>query len=281
MSDIADERSERMNGLGAVTTYFLRDERGGALHDHVYRAVRQAILAGDLRSGDKIAELDVAKILPVSRTPIREAFRRLEAEGLVAPSPSRGVVVRGVTLSDLANIYQILESLEALAARLAAAHISDEGLSRLKHALDLLKFFAEQGRWEEKTEQAVVLHNIVYEASGNPRLCTLIRSLREHAHSFRRFHLRTPTLASRGIEEHVGIYEALAARDGDAAAAIMGQHVRQSRRLVEELMASAGQTPSDDRASWQSAMPVPEPMTGSVERRASRLVHRSPRGGDR
>ena len=269
MDEITDGRQERAGGLGVVATYFRRDERGGALHEHVYRALRQAILAGDLQSGDKIAEQEVAKLLPVSRTPIREAFRRLEAEQLVAPSPSRGVVVRGVTFSDLADLYEVLEPLEALAARLAATRISEDALSRLKRTLELLIFFTERERWEERTEQAVAFHDIIYEASGNPRLCALIRSLREHAHSFRRFHLRTPTVASRGIEEHVGIYEALAARDAVAAAAIMSQHVGQSRRLVEELRASVGQTPSDGRASWQAALPVREPAIGIAERPAS------------
>lgn len=267
MDEITDGRQERAGGLGVVATYFRRDERGGALHEHVYRALRQAILAGDLQSGDKIAEQEVAKLLPVSRTPIREAFRRLEAEQLVAPSPSRGVVVRGVTFSDLADLYEVLEPLEALAARLAATRISEDALSRLKRTLELLIFFAERERWEERTEQAVAFHGIVYEASGNPRLSALIRALREHVHSFRRFHLRTPTIASRGIEEHIGIYEALVARDAEAAAAIMGQHVRQSRWLVEELMAAADQTRDGARASAPVSPPAPEPVTGIVRDR--------------
>lgn len=255
MSEIEHGRSERLSRLGAVATYF-RAESNGALRDQVYRALRRTILAGDLQPGDKIAEMDVTTILPVSRTPIREAFRRLEAEGLVAPSPSRGVVVRGVTLSDLVDIYQILESVESLAARLAAPRIGEDDLARLKRTLDLIIFFADQERWEELTEQGTIFHSIIYGVSGNPRLASLIQSLREHAHSFRRFGLRTVSLASRGVEEHIGIYEALAARDGDRAATIMAQHVQQSRRLVEDLIAPAGETPANAEASRQASVPT-------------------------
>jgi len=261
MSETDDQQNERMSRLDAVAHYFA-DERSGSLYDKVYRALRRAILAGDVQPGDKIAEMDLTSLLPVSRTPIREAFRRLEAEKLVAPSPSRGIVVQGVTLSDLADIFQVLESVETLAARLAATRISKDELSQLKRSLDLLIFFVEQERWEEMTAQGVAFHNIIYGASGNPRLCILIRSLREHVHSFRRFHLRTLTLASRGVEEHIAIYEALAARDDDGAAAITCQHVQQSRRILEKLIESTGETPDNRLASRQDAVPASHRATG-------------------
>lgn len=240
MSEIESGWTDREKRLSPLVTYF-QAEAAGSLPNQVYRALRRAILAGDLQPGEKIAEVDVTKVLPVSRTPIREAFRSLESEGLVAPSPSRGVVVRGVKLADLVDIYQLLECLEALAARLAAARISDEELLRLKGALDLTVFFAEQERWEELTEQGAIFHGIIYESSGNLRLCTLNRSLREHAHGFRRFRLRAPSLAWEGVEGHIGVYEALAARDGDRAADIMTQHLQHSRRLTEELVQAAGE----------------------------------------
>jgi len=217
--------------LTDVAARFAKEE-AGRLHERVYHTLRYAILAGILLPGNKVTEAELSTVLHLSRTPIREAFRRLESDGLVAYSPSRGVVVEGLSRSDLVEIYQMLESLEALAARLAAERISQESLSKLRDHLDLMQFYAERERWDEVTDEGIAFHRLVYETSGNARLCAYLLSLREYVRGARASALRAPGRGPISVVEHVQLYEALAARDPDAAAEIAGMHVRHSSRYV-------------------------------------------------
>src|SRR5258707_14819049 len=135
----ATRSTARRTDVPGLADLFAR-EQGGSLQDRVFRTLRAAILDGRLASDEKVTEQAVSLALNVSRTPLREAFRRLEAEGLVAPSPSRGVVVRGLTWQDFENIYEIPGVLDPLAARLAATRISAEALEqlwRLPQSMDL------------------------------------------------------------------------------------------------------------------------------------------------
>ena len=216
-------------GLQAVVEAF-SDDQAGPLRDRAYRAIRRAILTGQLPVAEKIPELDLAGALQISRTPLREAFRLLEAEGLVSPSPSRGVVVRGLNPRDLDEIYEMRESLEPLAARLAAQRATPRQLEQLGGRLELGEFFLARHQLAEAVEQEVLFHDLVYQASGNSRLRATLRSFHEFLRCARPAAARSLERSTGVLLEHRQMYLALASHDGEAAAAASLEHLVKIRR---------------------------------------------------
>ncbi len=209
-----------------------REEQQGRLHERVYRALRAAILQEQISPGTKITEASLLAVLDISRTPVREAFRLLEAEGLVTYSPSRGVVVRGLSREDLAEIYEVLEWLEPIAAQLAAKRIEITALQELEYRLQLMQFHAERGHWEEVTKEGIQFHRVVYNASGNSRLRSILLELREYVRGARARSLRSPSRGKTSVAEHAALYAAIAAHDEERAASVARQHVAASSHRV-------------------------------------------------
>jgi DNA-binding GntR family transcriptional regulator len=239
MQKIAETPTEMKAELRSVVESF-DGNSAATLTERLYLALRHAILVGDLLPYTKLPEKDLTSILPVSRTPLREALRRLEAEELVTSLPNRGVMVRGTSLRDLLEVYETLEILEAHAAELAADRVDDEVLNQLQTHLDLAEFYAKRHRWEDTTAQSVEFHTLLYKTAGNRRLSKVIGELREITHSFRRYRLRSDEEFARGLAEHRAVFDALLERNGQSAARSMGSHVASSTRLVREAIEQVG-----------------------------------------
>lgn len=215
-------------------------EAGASLQDRVFRALRAAILAGNLPAGDKITEQDVAAVLRVSRTPLREAFRRLEAEGLVTPSPSRGVVVRGLTWQDFEDIYEMRAVLEPLAARRAASRMTPEVLDELRSHLDLAEFFAKKKRFGDVERENALFHWTIHRECGNARLRDTLAELSDYVHRSPLYQQHGPGSSLELLNEHRRIFDALAARDPKAAERAAREHsVSNNRRVIQEPSLSA------------------------------------------
>lgn len=221
--------------LSVVATNFGKMTRG-TLSDRAYVAMRRAILTGDLPPRTRLPEGELATLIPVSRTPIREALRRLRDEGLLVNSDNRVLEVRGLDLRETLHTYQILEALEPLAARLATSRITDEEIAFLRESVDLTEFFFEKERWDDVTKESRRYHELIYDASGNDRLAQLIRRLREDVHRYRRFHTRDTALARQALIEDREIIDALAERNADKAYRIMYEHIHVSTEHIQALM---------------------------------------------
>ena len=223
--------------LSAVTDAFHKLTHG-TLGDRTYLSVRRAILAGDLPPRTKLREVELASLIPVSRTPIREALRRLRDEGFLHMDSGRVLEVRELDLQESLNTYQILEVLEPLAAQLAAPRITDEVITKLRESVDLAEFFFTHERWDDGTRESRHYHELIYEASANARLISLIRQLREETHRFRRFGTRNHELVHRAVVEDRLIIEALAKRDVDEVYRLMRDHLHVSserlRAMIED-----------------------------------------------
>lgn len=218
-------------------------ETGGSLQDRVFRALRSAILAGQLPAGDKIAEQDVAAALHVSRTPLREAFRRLEAEGLVTPSPSRGVVVRGLTWQDFEDIYEMRAALEPLAARRAASRMTPELVDELRGHLELAEFFASKQRFKDVERENALFHRAIYRECGNARLRDTLTELSDYVHRSPLYQQHGPGTSLQLLNEHRRMFDALAAGDPRTAERAAREHsVANRHRVVEEPSRSAQRT---------------------------------------
>lgn len=204
-------------------------DTGYSLRSKIYHHLKNAILDGVYKPGDSLIEMKLAKELGVSRTPIREAIRQLELEGLVTSIPNKGVVVEGVTLQDVEDIYEIRKMIEGLAARWAAEKISDEQLKELKDILDLMEFFTEKGNVEKLSELDTRFHDIIFKASNSRPLESVLTNFHHFTQRARLVSVKTGGRARYSLEEHRRIYEALKSRDPDGAEKAVIDHVGSAR----------------------------------------------------
>lgn len=196
----------------------------------VYHALREAILTGKLKPGERMVERNLARQLGVSRTPVREAIRKLELEGLVEHIPRRGVVVARISKKEAWEIYSIRAVLEGLAARLAAENITLKQLERLE---ELVKGM-EEARAQKDTEELQRLHmeynELIYQAAESPRLHQMIINLVEYIVGFTKVGYAVPGRIHAATREHRELLEALKARDAERAETLARQHIENSRQ---------------------------------------------------
>jgi DNA-binding GntR family transcriptional regulator len=204
----------------------------GSLRERVFRALRASILGGQLVRGDRITEADLSEALNVSRTPLREAFRGLEAEGLVTVADQRGLVVRGLTAEDFLEIYEIRAVLDVLAARRAAERISDKALKELANNVEMAEFLMKKKRWPELRQQFRRFHELVQESCGNARLCGLLCDLQDYSSRSSEFTLPTAKNAPSTHADHISLFKALSAHDSEAAAKVALAHIENERRKM-------------------------------------------------
>jgi len=195
----------------------------------VYRILRENILNAKLPQGLKLVERDIARQLGVSRTPVREAIRKLEQEGLVRHIPRKGVIVSNISERDIQDIYAIRAVLEGLAARLAAERISPKKLNRLNEIITEMKKALEQK--DEKTLQVLHLefNNIIYEAAECPRLYQMINLLVDYIAAFTKIGYSVPGRMQAATEEHENLVKAIAEGDFVLAEEIARKHIEKSR----------------------------------------------------
>ncbi len=143
------------------------------LRDVVFNTLREAILKGELKPGERLMELQLASKLGVSRTPIREAIRMLEQEGLAITMPRKGAEVAKMTLKDMEDVLEIREALDELAAQVACQRITEEQLVRLKERKQNFEHSLKSGDVKLIAEADVKFHDVIYEATGNPKLVNL------------------------------------------------------------------------------------------------------------
>lgn len=195
------------------------------LRDVVFHTLRQEILRGELRPGERLMEVQLANKLGVSRTPIREAIRKLELEGLVVMIPRRGAIVAEITEKSMRDVLEVRRALEVLAVQLACQRITDEQIAQLKHAS---KDFAAVLNSDDVTKIAeadVKFHDIIYMATDNRRLIQLLNNLREQMYRFRVEYLKRRDHHLQLVEEHEQIIAYLISKNQEQVAEVIGQHI--------------------------------------------------------
>ncbi len=195
------------------------------LRDVVFNTLREAILKGDLEPGERLMEIALANRLGVSRTPIREAIRKLELEGLVVMIPRRGAQVASITKKDLQDVLEVRSSLEVLATELACERINAEQLDALKGALNRFEKVLGSGDVSVIARADVDFHDVIFSSTGNARLVQILNNLREQMYRYRLEYLKDFSSHARLLEEHRQLMEAIAARDQKNAAMIIKAHI--------------------------------------------------------
>ena len=209
-----------------------------SLQGRAYRALKDAILAGEMRSRERISESDWAERLGTSRTPVREALQRLEYERLVDNEGRRGWFIHPISLEDIHRIFDIKESLEGLAAELAADRITDQQASLLATSLREMEAAADAGDLEGWWAADKAFHTVIFTAAGNDHLERIVEGLNDLWHRLRSGHLAIEGRMRRSVEEHRLIERALAAHDGAAAREAVHSHLAAARRSLVNVLES-------------------------------------------
>jgi DNA-binding GntR family transcriptional regulator len=248
---------------GAAT---LRDADGSPLVDRLAAAIQGRIVGGSIPVGTRLRQEALADEFEVSRTPVREALRKLQATGVVELLPNRGAIVRGPSVRDIREAYEVRAELEGLAAELAAGHISDRDLTRLREAEALFRRsvtslvsrqqadpdWTDASSWVQAND---LFHQAIFDAADNRRLTATIAALHR---SFPR-DLTWGALAGNSrlleenVQQHAAIFAAIEQRDPAEARRRMGEHVRSAGELVtrhfERASAGTGGSATPTRTS--------------------------------
>ncbi|NLP43336.1 MAG: GntR family transcriptional regulator [Peptococcaceae bacterium] len=203
------------------------------LREIVLEALREAIINGVLEPGERLMEIQLAEELGVSRTPIREAIRKLELEGFVVMTPRKGAYVAGVSYKDIKDVFEIRAALEGLAAGLAAEKITDEELEQLERVLHYEK---EPDNLEDMIQSDTDFHALLYKASRNEKLIGILGNLREQIQRYRATSLAVPGRVRYAIAEHRDIVDAIARHDVKEAQALATAHIETAANIMFEAM---------------------------------------------
>jgi DNA-binding GntR family transcriptional regulator len=200
--------------------------------ERAYQQLREGILSGALAPFTRLVEQRVAEDLSVSRTPVREAFKRLMSEGLVQVEAGGRVVVRDIDPREVEEIYVIREVLEGMAARLAAQRISATQLAKFHTVMSVMRDDAKAGRHEAVVQGNILFHDLLHEASGNERLRQLSRDLTDHVRRFSAQSFREADRVQHMLTEHQRLVDVLSQRDPDLAEQVAREHVAVARQAV-------------------------------------------------
>ena len=202
------------------------------LRDVVFHTLRKAILTGELKPGERLMEIHLANRLGVSRTPIREAIRKLELEGLVTMIPRRGAEVAQITEKSMKDVLEVRRALDALCVELACDRISEEEIGRLEAGCAEFEKATQTGDATVIARADVALHDIIVAATGNQRLVQLVNNLSEQMYRYRFEYIKDESQHERLVEEHRIIYESIRAKDKTAAAAAAKVHIDNQEKSV-------------------------------------------------
>lgn len=195
------------------------------LRDVVFNILRQAILRGELKPGERLMEIQLANKLGVSRTPVREAIRKLELEGLVLMIPRKGAEVAEITEKSLRDVLEVRKALEELAVRLTCDKITEEGIARLREAAEDFQRILACNDVTEIAQADVRFHDIIYMATDNQRLIQLLNNLGEQMYRYRVEYLKKEEVYPKLMEEHEEIIQCIMRKEKEKAAAVICRHI--------------------------------------------------------
>lgn len=198
---------------------------GESLRGKVFEKLRSDILRGRYKKGDELVECAIGKEMGVSRTPVREAIRQLELEGLVQLVPNKGAFVSGISSKDVMDMYLIRAKLEGLCAAMAAEHVTEEQLGKMEEAIILSDYHAKKGNFEQVCLQDGEFHKLLYEASKSKILAHTLLDFHQYLQRVRMASVRQRKRTHHSTQEHREILEAIRKQDAKAADKAACQHI--------------------------------------------------------
>ena len=201
----------------------------------VYRRLKEQIISGEMAPGSRLIELNIAADFGVSRTPVREALKRLAAENLVLADPARGMIVHAPDTGEIEDVFIVREALDGLAARLAAHRITPSELARLRLIVDTMREAIKGERREQILISNQRFHDVIYSAAGNPMLARVASDLRDFVRRFTTLPFASPDRVEHVLSEHEQILAALEAHDPEAAQRASNAHLDAAREYLVRL----------------------------------------------
>lgn len=202
---------------------------GFSLTEEIANTIRSRILKGEYGIGERIKENQIAEELRVSRTPVREAIRQLETEGLIESIPNRGSFAIGFTKQDIADIYAVRAVVEVLAMKWAASKITEEELSRLQDEYDIMEFYTRKKDGDKVMEINKRFHEIIYNASRSRFLIQTLKSYQEYVQQTRKVTVYCEENLNEILKEHYDILQAMKERNENHAAEKIMIHLLNSQ----------------------------------------------------
>lgn len=199
-----------------------------SLRGKVFQRLREDILSGVYQENDELREVSIGEELGVSRTPVREALRQLELEGLVTIVPNKGAYVKGITKKDVHDIYKIRSLLEGLCTRWATEHITDQQIEELEEIVLLSEFHLKkqgQGKAKQVSDLDGKFHKVLYEASNSRILEHVLSDFHKYVKMARTMSVGEKERAEKSIDEHRAILEAIRKKDANLAEQLANQHI--------------------------------------------------------
>lgn len=199
-----------------------------SLRGKVFQKIREDILSGVYQDGDELREITLGEKLGVSRTPVREALRQLELEGLVTIVPNKGAFVTAITQKDVKDIYMVRSLLEGLCARWATRNITEDQISEMEEIVYLAEFRLKkrgEGQARQVSELDGRFHKVLYEASDSRILEHVLKDFHKYVKMARQLSVGTPDRAEHSVAEHRGILEAIKSKDEDLAERLANEHI--------------------------------------------------------
>ena len=218
----------------------MKERRNISIADQIFEQLEREILSGKYQRGEVLSELRLARELDVSRTPIREALLRLAQENLLVES-GRGMMVLGISVEDMLDMYDIRIRLEGEAARRAASNITEEQLAEMLELTELQRFYInKQGNSSSEHTKNLdsQFHGLLYRSCGSSAYTEVLCSIHKKMTKFRKASVSKQSRALQSNDEHMEIYRALAAHDPDAAEAAVLTHIRNAVRRMQNIEVS-------------------------------------------
>ena len=217
----------------------LRDHRTISIADQIFEQLEKDILTGKYQRGDILSEMKLSAELGVSRTPVREAIRRLEQEHILREN-GRGLEVVGISREDMLDMYEIRVQLEGIAAARAATHITDEQLKEMAEILELQRFYIEKtsvpGEYADDIKDLDSrFHGLIYRGCGSMAYCDTLLPMHRKMTKFRKASVSKKSRATHSYEEHMAIYEALKAHEPELARSRTVQHIINARDSIKAI----------------------------------------------
>ncbi|NLZ81478.1 MAG: GntR family transcriptional regulator [Clostridiales bacterium] len=204
------------------------------LRDVVFNTLRQAILKGELEPEERLMEIQLAERLGVSRTPVREAIRKLELEGLVIMIPRKGAQVAGITEKGMKDVLEVRKALEELAVELACQKITEEKIGYLEEHLVNFEKAINNGDLTSIAEMDVDFHDTIYSATDNEKLVQMLYNLREQMYRYRVEYIKDQGTRVVLLEEHKEIINTLKNRNIKAAKEAIRRHIDNQKTTVSK-----------------------------------------------
>lgn len=210
-----------------------RNDRG-SLGAKAFLILRDKILNEEYTKGQKLNEVTLAKALEISRTPIREALKQLELEGLVQSIPNKGVYVIGFSPRDIDDMFEIRLALEGLAIQLAIERMDDEHLKVIKEVYTTMEFYTQMDDAKKVSDLNIQFHNSIYQATQSKYFAQLLKDINYYVSVTSRHSILRPQRLDTAIIEHKAILDAIIAKDKTLAKKMIKRHIRATQMLVRQ-----------------------------------------------